>query len=883
MTTMYGRDELVVPNDELVAAPFIADHGQKLDTDGDPVTGLRYYSESTYPNVYLFDDKISYVFAHIDEDTTTTDTMTRVDMSFYVPGGRTSTVDGLDRQEAFHNYYLGHIPEGRERVPLQNKVLAAGLYPNIDAIYGQGDAGMYIHLICKPGSTPSSIKMEFSGATSVSVQGDGSLLVQTALEDLVLPAMTATTISSGGTETATAWNPTYSIGGDGKVSISLGSYDTDKTLVIKSGRGREVEASCGYWSTYFGDTEDDVTLGSDVDDKMNMYFTGKTLSEHFPATPGAVQFNFKGPADAYAACFKQPDVQVWTTFYGGSTNEGSDLDVGYAIKWNAINNAVYFVGRTGSSNFPLLPVSPGYNNSTAYYSDNFTRGFIVKLNSIDGTSNWATFFGDEHCKRDGAISLEVLQNGNIAVGGYSYAKDSGLSFAFPTTASPSQHSQTAGDAYLAEFSSSNELLWATRLGNNIQQPQPNVPINAITDIAEDLSTNSLLITGTLDGDDSGDYIPFGTSTNTYTYKGGREGFIMRFDGSRSLLWSTYFGGTNFEEPNSIVVLNNGDFVITGSTNSTENDQFPVKAYGSSTNDKINDLSYNGGSRDVFIAKFESNNSLKWCRYLGGPGTDNQGIFFRSETLVTFTGSGNGTTAEGNIIYLTGIAQYGFSPLLGAACQHFHNVINGFSTIMDPGYYSSGEDAFLTVIDEQNAITFNTFWGGSGGTTPNDYGFTVSTGNNGSKPFVLFGGSTNSGGNLPNKTIPVCHESPQQPYYFHANRLLNSPIVHDGFISKIYIESCLIVSTEEKQKNISLLQLYPNPATSFVDILSDQNDERPKHISILDASGRDCTVLISFEEGKALNESFDIHRLPPGLYFIRVYYQNRLAIGKFIKI
>ena len=862
MSTKYALHYLVIPNDEIVHSPFIAYHGQKLDTDGDPVTDLRYYSEKTYPNVYLFDAKVSYVFSHIDTVASTTDTMARVDMSFYVLGGRTSTVDGLDKQEGFHNYYLGHIPEGRERVPLQNKVLAPAIYPHIDAIYGQGDNGLFIHLICKAGSTPSSIKMEWSGATSVTVQSDSSLLVQTILEDLVLPRMTATTISSNGTETATSWRPTYSIGMDGKVSISLGTYDTDKTLVIKIGRGREEENNpCTYWSTYYGDSSNDAALGNDVDNSGNMYFTGNTQSGNFPTSIGAYQTQLEAPIDAYATRFKQPDVLVWSTYYGGApANAVVATEAGYAIKWNPANGNVYFSGLTSSSDFPVLisPFSSAYNNDVIP-GGIFTRGFIVKLKSVDGARDWATLFGDANCLKDAVTSMEILESGNIAVGGYAYRPKTSTP-AFPATAASPQHSQSTGDGYIAEFSQNDALIWATRLAGAFSASH-----NAINDIAE-LSGN-LIVTGTADYDNinnSIDNIPFGSPTYSFHTQGLTEVFIMRFSAGRTLLWSTFFGGEDQDDANSIVALANGDFVVTGSTMSSTSENFPAMMFGTNTSDAVNDLTL-GGDADAFIAKFSSSNVLKWCRYLGGSGIDAQGVDNQLAASFLLNSTGNGTAVDGNILYLTGRVQNGFTPLKGQGCEHFYGTINGLY------------DAFLTIINDQNTVTFSTYWGGASAQN-DDGGLTISTGTNGNMPFVLFGGKTNSGGGS-NQTIPVCFESADA---YYNNNLLNAPPIYDGFISKLYLD-CQLVGTNEKQEKDRDLHFIPNPASNMITFGAAHESLMPESIRIFDASGKECTAMISMSIDNEENSSVDIHRLPAGLYFVQIQYENKLATGKFIKM
>ena len=884
-TIKYALHNLIMPTNEAVNAPFIENRGQVINTDGTSENNVRFYARNTYPNLYFSNNSISYVYAHIDTIPSSQDTMVRLDLSFPTRYTRPNVASGLEEQNYQYNYYLGHIPEGRERVPLDNKVLFPDLYPNIDALFGQGRDGLFMRFSCKAGSTPSDISLEFNGKTAASILSNGSLKIETILEDLILPQPTALTISAEGTETPiTNWNPTYSIGSDGKISITTGSYNTTNTLIIKVGRDRgDLGNACNYWSTYYGDNGNDVALGSDVGSNGKMYFTGSTQSTQFPTSAGAYQDQLIGSVDAIITCFEQPDKLFWSTYYGGNDNSGIRIEEGVAIKFNAVNDNVYVVGRTSSEDFPKFNPGSGYF-SPDILSNAVSRGFILKFNSLKGTRNWATFFGDQNCTSDGVTALEVLENGNIAVGGYAWNLASGTNFAFPALAPSPKHTQTNGDNYIAEFNSDNVLLWATRL---VSPPQNSgLHGNQISDIAEDRTTHNILLTGLIFGQGDSN-IPFGTPTYGYTDNGDLryDAFIMRFAENRSLAWSTYFGGYNTERTNSIVALGNGDFVISGSTNSTQNQSFPVLQFGNSTSDLVNDLSYNGGSSDIFIAKFGNNNALKWCRYLGGPGGDGQGqIEVYGNNL---SGVGNSMASSGNTVYLTGYVSNDFAPLQGNNCEHFYDVINGFSSTSDPGYVSTGYDVVITIIDDQNVINFNTYWGGSRDVNNviSDFGMTISTGTNpiNNKFFVLFGGKTRSLSSGLNNTIPVCHESTTPPFYFNPD-LVNTPELYDGFISKIYLDDCLVVGTNTVADDVELFQIAPNPAAADIRLLLDPEKEKPASIRVYDISGRDCTGLTNLPASSApTTASIDIHRLPAGLYHVRVQYAEKVFIGRFVKI
>ena len=879
MTTKYALHYLVVPNDEAVHAPFIADHGQKLNTDGNPVTGLRYYSEKTYPNVYLFDTKVSYVFAHIDTVASTTDTMTRVDLSFYVVGGRTTIVDGLDKQEGFHNYYLGHIPEGRERVPLQNKVLAPAIYPHIDAIYGQGDNGLFIHLICKAGSTPSSIKLEWSGATSVTVQSDSSLLVQTILEDLVLPKMMATTISSNGTESATSWSPTYVIGGDGKVSISLGTYDTNKTLVIKVGRGREEEDCNFYWSTYFGHALNDASLGNDVDKDNYMYFTGVTSSPKFPATVGLNQGFLFSARDVFATRFRQFDIFDWGTFYGGNEPAGG-TETSYAIKWreNVSSSTVYITGRTSSTNFPLVQESGYFNNTIkSVASGMISRGFIVKLNAHFGVRRWATFFGDSQKNNDAITSLFVREDGNVVVGGYSYdPSTTATSFPFfpasnplpsplPNTLSTTPHVQTSGTMFLAEFDgANNSQTWATRLGNSAIGAAGY--INNVADIDE--MGDEIYITGMVSSDVSTDFIPIGPNSVPYE-EPGTDAFIMRFAEDKTILWSTCLGGSAFELPNSIVCKSNGNFYVTGTTTS---DDFPISVIGDASDILKNDGSL-GGVSDIYVSRFSNEEGssclLRWSRYVGGPGTDMQGFLYHPP--LDFRGPGNASTVNGSELLITGSATGDFEPILGpVGCPYYYDVV-------DRNLNDDGADALITVFDADK-VTFSTYWGGAdGGGGDTDYGNAIATGTSSNGVFLLLTGYTSSKAGSGSETIPVCYED--GPDYYNPNLIGGV----DAFISKLYYGTCVTTDIVERPASFEQLDILPNPAYDFLQVQLPEGVTQISYLSLFDATGKNVTSFITTENFTVKANNIDISHLSSGLYCLSVRAGNKFFTGKFIKM
>jgi len=152
-----------------------------------------------------------------------------------------------------------------------------------------------------------------------------------------------------------------------------------------------------------------------------------------------------------------------------------------------------------------------------------------------------------------------------------------------------------------------------------------------------------------------------------TYSGVMDAFIAKFDDSGSLLWSTYFGGNDYDCGKSIAISSDGSCYVTGYTASNN---FPtLNAYNSTF----------GGETDVFLSRFSSSGALLWSTYLGGNDSD-----FVNGIAVTNDGS----------CYVTGDTE---SPNFPA-----------FDAYNDT--YGGAEDVFVTKISSSGYLIWSTFIG-----------------------------------------------------------------------------------------------------------------------------------------------------------------------------
>jgi hypothetical protein len=144
---------------------------------------------------------------------------------------------------------------------------------------------------------------------------------------------------------------------------------------------------------------------------------------------------------------------------------------------------------------------------------------------------------------------------------------------------------------------------------------------------------------------------FSTTTGAYdtSYNFDKDVFVAKFNNNLStLLASTYLGGRDDDQGNSLGIDSSGNVFITGFTFSTD---FPTIA-------GAYDTTYNGDFRDVFVAKFNNNlSTLLASTYLGGSG-------YEEGKSLAIDSSGN--------VFITGYTQSNNFPTTTGAYNTSHN-------------------------------------------------------------------------------------------------------------------------------------------------------------------------------------------------------------------
>jgi len=538
---------------------------------------------------------------------------------------------------------------------------------------------------------------------------------------------------------------------------------------------------------------------------------------------------------------------AWGTYFGGSS-----WDVAYA---NACDNAgnIFICGFTESVN--NIATIGAYQTVYAGAQD----ADLAKFNS-SGTLLWATYYGGE--SQDIANGVACDGAGNVYITGQTYSTHN--------IATPGSHQPAYGgqyDAFLAAFSSSGAILWATYYGgasndigygvtcdvggniylcggtgsaNNIATPgsyQDTLGGHANVFLAKfnnsgiiiwatyfGLSTggsgaigcicdneNNVYITGNVG--DTGIYATPGSYQSSDGY--GDHSFIAKFDSSCHLKWSTYYGGNYTEYGYGVACDDSLNVYITGVTTSTSG----IASAGAYQ------PVYGGGDYDVFLAKFNDTGALQWSTYYGGSGDD-------QSADIACDGLGN--------IYIAGLT-------------------NSPNNITTPSGYqltdAGGLDAFVAKFSGSGGILWGSYYGGGS----EDVGTGVAVDGVGN---IYLAGYTASANN-----IATLNSYPAS--------------VTDSFKAFLVKFDTGTTGISILTQNILNVQLYPSPNTGNFTVTGEfTNTVNKVSIDIVNEEGQIIYNYYATLQNGQLNKTINI-QATTGIYFMKVVAGNETKKIKFL--
>lgn len=440
------------------------------------------------------------------------------------------------------------------------------------------------------------------------------------------------------------------------------------------------------FSTFLGGDRGDRAYGIDADPNGNVYVAGITYSSDFPTTQGAFQRTRKGAFDAFVAKFSPSGELLYSTLLGGGPNEvdqgGEDgaSDVAVDDDGNA-----YVVGYTNSDDFPIanaaqataegsswdafvtkldptgssvvystflggqfdtdgangvevapdgsawvggwtaapdFPTTEGAFQPTYGGNRSNLDGFVTQVAAGGDTFLYSTYFGGGG--RDQVEDL-ALQGGNVYVSGDTYAFESELTPAFPTTAGAFardyEHSQY--DAFVAKFGNDpSRLAYSTLLGGRGYEGNFAIAVD---------SDGNAYTTGVTDSID----FPTKNAFQARRSDAGslNDAYLTKVNPTGSgLVFSTLFGSEGHDLAYGVGVDKLGNATIAGRT---------------SAEALIQKWSFRPFMRDYydgFVATFSPRGRLRYANFLGGTHPWDGAV--DEETLTA-------VAVRGRVVYLAG--------------------------------------------------------------------------------------------------------------------------------------------------------------------------------------------------------------------------------------
>ncbi|MFW9995479.1 MAG: SBBP repeat-containing protein [Candidatus Odinarchaeota archaeon] len=273
---------------------------------------------------------------------------------------------------------------------------------------------------------------------------------------------------------------------------------------------------------------------------------------------------------------------------------GFDEDIIRNVDVDSEGNIIV-TGSTYSHGFPVLNAYQDTYGGGAMPEDYHVFGGdgIVAKFSADGQLLWSTFLGGTNMDCIHSTSLDTSDN--IIVIGTTNSTD------FPVTADAYQSAYAGGsyDLFITRFAANGSMVYSSYFGGTGHDES--------RDFVLDSSGNLVIVGGTSSLD-----FPLTADAADKTCEGAGEGFLTIIAADFSnLLYSTFFGGSDYEGGDEIAIDGQGNIIITGPVTSYD---FPV------TDDAYQDA-INGSERDSFIAKFNASGHLIYASYFGGSDMD----------------------------------------------------------------------------------------------------------------------------------------------------------------------------------------------------------------------------------------------------------------------
>lgn len=573
-----------------------------------------------------------------------------------------ASVAGDKPAPGVHHYLLGD-DETRwvTDVPRFHQLRYAAVWPGIDVIVREGEGLFEYDLLLAGGADLHQVVIRCAGVDDVAQRDDGSLVFTTALGNLVQSPSTTWSTDREGVRHVLPCR--YVLLGDHRFGFAVDGWNGTDPLTVDPGL---------IWSSYLGGSGLDLARGLDVHATGVVTVAGYSYSSNYPVTGGVYQRNLSGGSDAFVTRFAANGTTlVFSTLLGGYLDD---------TVWKVAVDAglqTTVVGTTRSANFP---------RKTAFQTQNGggNDGWIARLNNIGKSLVFASYAGG--AGNDYVQSFHFESSTGVATfgGGTTSTNFPVTANAWQSTLG-GIGANSVGDAWFVQVNSAGQRLYASYLGGSdgdytcgvdasgatitlaLGTHSTNLPVvnafqsshgggNPVGSSSGDVyvaqlvrgANSTSLVYGTYFGGIENEW-PFGcqvdATTGIITIAGGgrsvpttpgalnttmagTDGYVSRLDPTKlsaaQLVYSTYIGGSGYDNCLAMRIDDAGFAVVTGWTNSGLNNTtvFPTTPSALQTVFGGGNGTYPG---DAFVARIKMDLSvqppedqLDYGSYVGAP-------------------------------------------------------------------------------------------------------------------------------------------------------------------------------------------------------------------------------------------------------------------------
>jgi len=568
-----------------VTIPFTHNNGQIADKN------VKYSANTFIGSVYVENNGIVYRLSKDKKSWIVCENF---------KGANHVTVKGLDNAKTKVNYYIGKDSKNwKKDVSTYQQVLYTNLYKGVNLhLKAHGKNIEKIYIISKNGS-PNSIWINVKGSTGLKINKNGELEILNGSSALKLTKPLAYQIINGKRVNVSV---SYVLNGT-SYGYKTGAYNKNYKLIIDP-----VLAS-----TYLGGNSYDGINAIAVDKSGNVYVTGYTGSNDFPASNLASYNAGKNTNewDVFVSKFNSNlSTLLQSTYIGGSL---SDQAKGIALDNSGnvfITGITYSTGNYTNNDFPV-----GTNGVKMGWDTGAGDVFVTKLTNNLGLVRSAILGGN---RADVANGILVDASNNIYITGQTFSYKGTDPKGAPVTSYPIMYS-AFGEPTMENTYVGNGDIFVTKLNNNLTDITAGVVFGGSgTSYANAITTdqqNYIYITGATNATD----FPSIQLSNTYpnngllTNKGDYDAFVVKLScqALENIESVALLGGSGRDIGNGIAVDPVGRVYVVGGTWS--NDFQPIVSQQKSSNN---------GQEDAFVTIMDKElQTVNYSIYLGGNSND----------------------------------------------------------------------------------------------------------------------------------------------------------------------------------------------------------------------------------------------------------------------